>query len=897
MKKKTALIIATTPLLLFGLFFNSCNKQDEAPPIRPTITSIDPDNGSPGTEIKINGTAFGANSEKVSVTINGVPAVVKSVSNTLIVVIIPEDAGTGEVKVTVNGTTITGPTLTFRYRLAIKSVHPLEGTAGTLVTIVGKGFSLKAAEDLVTFNGKNAIIKSAKPDTLQVEVPFQAGDGVVGLVVGNQLVTGPFFHFIAPTGLTITTVNPAIGVTNTQVTIFGTQFKADANQNIVKFNGVAAAVSTATPLQLAVSVPSGCTSGPVTVEVAGQRVTGPVFTVFGISQLNPVAGAPGTVVTIDGDAFSETPSGNTVLFNGVAATVTAASTRQLVVVVPLGATTGVVSIKVGNLVASGPSFTVSPSSISGIVPSRGFPETDVDINGQGFDTHKAPVVKFNGVVADLKKLTSTKITATVPVNASTGYVTVEYGTVLMSGPVFTVIQTNLAAIQPTSGPTGTTVTINGTGINDDIGQATLSFNGVQATIVSISETQIVATVPSGATTGNISLKYGKREIYGPVFTVQPVSLTSVSPNTGNAGTAVTLTGTGFDPLLINTRVTFNGVAATIASATATEMVVNVPAGASTGDLVLAVNGFQINAGVFTVTTNIGVSTVADKLKASPVGVTIGQGGDLFVTLGARNSVVRIDATHNVTPYAGDNGAKLIDGPLSSAAFNTPNGIAADNAAGKLYVADAKNNMIRVVDNTTVSTLAGDGTGGNINGAGINARFNFPTGITMGPDGNLYVTDYYNHQVRKVTPGGEVTTIAGGGSAGFQDGMGTSALFNGPFGITADRAGNVYVCDSQNNRVRKITPSGDVTTVANVTHPMGIAVDPSGVPLYVCTTGSRIYEVSTGSAVTICGAGSGNADGTLSQAKFDIPVCLVLDADGNLYVADSNNKSIRKVTLH
>ncbi|HEY5749117.1 MAG TPA: IPT/TIG domain-containing protein [Chryseolinea sp.] len=901
MKKKTThpywphAITVVLSIVLFVFLFHGCSRKEEPPLVPPTISSIDPDSGMPGTEIKIGGTGFGVDIDKVSVTINGVPAVVKSVTETQIVVIIPEDAGSGPVKITVNGVTVTGPSFTFQDKLIIKDIQPKEGPAGTIVAIIGKGFSAKAADDIVTFNGKIAILKSVKKDTLFAEVPFQAGDGVVGLVVRNQLVTGPFFDFTESTGLTISAVNPSTGVATTEVTIFGSQFGASVAQNIVKFNGVAANVTQATTVQLKANVPAGATSGSVSVEVAGQRVTGPLFTVFGISQVDPAVGTPGTVVTLNGDAFSLVPSGNTVLFNGAVATVTSASARQLLVVVPLGATTGVVAVRVGNLVATGPTFTVSPSAITDISPNRGFPDSDVTINGQGFDTQNAPLVKFNGLAADVKRLSSTEIKVTVPTTATTGYVTVEYSSRLLSGPIFTVIQTNVASIQPSSGLAGTTVTINGTGFNTDLSQVVLKFNGVPAVIQSITETQIIATVPHGAKTGYISVKYGKREIYGPLFTVQQLSLASFEPAGGPAGAMVTLTGTGFDASLAGTLVTFNGALAAVVSATSTEIVVTVPALATTGDLMLEVNGFQINGGTFTVTPTMEVTTLVSGLTAPPLGIAIGRDGNLFVSQGTIHSILSIDGSGQVNTFAGENGSGFVDGAAVAAAFNFPNGVFADATSGDLYVADGNNNAIRQISNGVVSTLAG-GTQGQQDGAGSNAQFYFPLGITMAPDGNLYVTDFYNHLIRKITPGGNVTTFAGTGTAGAQNEVGTAASFNGPYGITSDDAGNLYVCDLYNDLVRKITPSGEVTTLVNLARPMGIVADKHGA-LYVCTDHSRIYEVSTGSAVLIAGSTPGNTNGPPLTASFNTPIALAIDADGNLYVADSNNKSIRKVTLH
>jgi sugar lactone lactonase YvrE len=904
MKKKTAFrfralaITTVLAIVLFVFLFYGCSRRDEPPLIPPTVTSIDPDNGMPGTEIKITGTGFGVDTAKVSVTVNGVAAVVESVTETQIVIIIPDDAGSGPVNVTVNGVTVNGPAFGYKEKLTIKDIQPKEGPAGTIVAIIGKGFSTKAADDVVTFNGKTAILKSIKKDTLYAEVPFQAGDGAVGLVVGNQLVTGPYFDFIESTGLTISSVIPSTGAASTEVTIFGSQFSATLAQNIVKFNGVAASITQATPEQLKVIVPAAATSGSVSVEVTGKRVTGPLFTVFGISQLDPAVGTPGTMVTINGDAFSQVPSGNTVLFNGAAATVTSASAQQLVVIVPIGATTGPVTVRVGNLVTTGPTFTVSPSAISTISPDHGFPDTDVVINGQGFDTRSAPVVKFNGVIADVKLLSPTQIKVTVPTTATTGYVTVEYGSRLLSGPIFTVILTNIASLQPSAGPSGTTVTINGTGFNTDLSQVVLKFNGVPAVIQSITETQIVAVVPQNATTGSISIKYGKREIYGPVFTVQavqPLSLVSFTPASGPVGTTVTLTGTGFDATLAGTVVTFNGVVASMVSASSIEIVVIVPNASTTGDLVLTVNGFQINGGTFTVTTATGVSTVANGLAAPPLGIAIGQGGNLLVTQGTINSILTIGASGTATTFAGTNVPGFSDGPAASATFHLPNGVYADAATGDVFVTDGDNNAIRQISNGVVTTLAG-GAQGQQDGTGSSAQFHFPLGITKAPDGNFYVTDFYNHLIRKITPGGEVTTIAGTGSAGSVNNTGTAASFNGPYGIASDYTGNLYVCDLNNNQVRKISTSGEVTTLVNLTQPMGIVADING-RVYVCTGTSRIYEVSTGSALLEAGSTPGNSNGALLTASFNTPVAMALDADGNLYVADSNNKSIRKVTLH
>ena len=162
----------------------------------------------------------------------------------------------------------------------------------------------------------------------------------------------------------------------------------------------------------------------------------------------------------------------------------------------------------------------------------------------------------------------------------------------------------------------------------------------------------------------------------------------------------------------------------------------------------------------------------------------------------------------------------------------------------------------------VTTLAGSaGVPGSADGTGSNARFYFPESVAVDAAGNVYVADTSNHTIRKITPAGAVTTLAGSaGNPGSADGMGSLARFAYPVGVAVDAAGNIYVADAGNNTIRKITPAGDVTTLA-------------------------------GSAA----AGPGNNDGTGVAARFSLPTFIAVDSNGTLYVSDRNNFSIRSVT--
>ncbi len=211
--------------------------------------------------------------------------------------------------------------------------------------------------------------------------------------------------------------------------------------------------------------------------------------------------------------------------------------------------------------------------------------------------------------------------------------------------------------------------------------------------------------------------------------------------------------------------------------------------------------------------------------------------------------------------AGTAGPGWFDGVGTAARISGPVGLARDGS-GNTYLADSANNTIRkIAPDGTVTTLAGlAGSPGSNDGLGGEARFNTPYGIAVGKDGTVYVADSNNHTIRKITPAGMVTTIAGlAGVPGSANNTGSAARFNFPRGITVDSENNLYVTDTSNDTIRKITPKGAVTTIAGFAGHPG-AVDSKGI-----------------------------------FASFNLPVGIVNDGNGNLYVADFNNGSVRKVT--
>lgn len=267
---------------------------------------------------------------------------------------------------------------------------------------------------------------------------------------------------------------------------------------------------------------------------------------------------------------------------------------------------------------------------------------------------------------------------------------------------------------------------------------------------------------------------------------------------------------------------------------------------------------------------------------------------------------------STTTLAGSGYAGSTNGTGTGASFNNPLNAAVD-AAGNVYVADAGNHSIRkITPSGVVTTFAGSGYAGYADGVGTSASFQHPSFIAIDASGNLFVSDQQNHRIRKITQTGVVTTFAGSGSIGSANGTGTGASFYYPMGLTFDASGNLYVADSYNNKIRKISPSGVVSNFAgsgslgavngaagsaSFKHPMGLGFDASGNLFVADRENYLVRKISTSGVVsTFAGSGfGGDANGIGTAATFNTTNNLVLDAEGNIYVSDHNNHRIRKIT--
>jgi sugar lactone lactonase YvrE len=290
----------------------------------------------------------------------------------------------------------------------------------------------------------------------------------------------------------------------------------------------------------------------------------------------------------------------------------------------------------------------------------------------------------------------------------------------------------------------------------------------------------------------------------------------------------------------------------------------------------------------------------------PFGIAVDSSGNIFVTDRENHKIRKITSQGEVSTLAGST-LGFADGKGTVAKFHFPEGIALDSS-GNIFVTDRDNYKIRkITSQGEVSTLAGS-IRGFADTKGAAAKFYWPSGIVVDNKGNILVTDTINHKIRKITSQGEVSTFAGS-TMGFADGHGTAAQFNYPYGIALDNKGNILVTDRNNDKIRKITSQGEVSTLAGSTEgfadghgaaakfywPYGIVVDTNGNILVADTHNHKIRKItSQGEVSTLAGSSAGYADGGGTAAQFNYPYGIAVDNKGNILVADYNNHKIRKI---
>jgi sugar lactone lactonase YvrE len=382
----------------------------------------------------------------------------------------------------------------------------------------------------------------------------------------------------------------------------------------------------------------------------------------------------------------------------------------------------------------------------------------------------------------------------------------------------------------------------------------------------------------------------------PAIVQQPINQTNL------AGTTATfsVSATGTQPM--NYQWQFNG--ANLPNTTFTPGIITTVAGHGTA-------GYSGDGGP---ATNAAMN--------APNSVVSDASGNLFIVDCNNQRIRKVSANGVITTVAGNGSAGYSGdgGPATNASMNTPNGIAID-ASGNLFISDGYNNRIRKVDqNGIITTVAGNGTAGysGDGGLAINARLYNTVGLAVDASGNLFIADCYNYRIRKVSTNGIITTVAGNGVQSYSGdgGAAINASLNNPYDVVVDDAGNLFIADLSNNRVRKVNTNGIISTVAGngsssysgdggaatsagFNSPTGVALDASGNLFIADYWAYRVRKVNTSGIIsTVAGngtAGYSGDGGVATNANLGKPWKAWVDSAGNMFIAEYGNNTIRKVT--
>ncbi len=392
----------------------------------------------------------------------------------------------------------------------VGSFNPTSGPPGTIVTVTGSGFTGGTmGVTSVRFNNIGTTYNVSDDQHLMATVPVGATTGKVSVTTseGTGFSVNDFVVPVAPVAPIISGFTPTSGSAGTQVAISGSHL---TGVNGVRFNGVSATFNFISDVQVNATVPSGATTGRITLTTtAGTATSSSNFTVTqgsqpSISNFSPTSGPVGTSVTINGSNFTGV---NGVRFNGVGAVFSFQNAGRVMATVPSGASTGRITLTTpAGTATSSSNFTVtqgSQPSISNFSPTSGPVGTSVTINGSNFTGVNG--VRFNGVSASFSFQNAGRVMATVPSGATTGRITLTTPTgTATSSSNFTVTGNapSISSFSPSGGNPGTAVTING---NRFTGVTSVRFNGASANYSFVNDGRVIATVPQGATTGRITV--------------------------------------------------------------------------------------------------------------------------------------------------------------------------------------------------------------------------------------------------------------------------------------------------------------------------------------------------------------------------------------------------------
>ena len=576
-------------------------------PIPPVITSISPSTAPAGTSVTIAGTGFGASATTSIVSFNGTAATTSAWTATSIQATVPSVSPAGPVTVTMGGARSTGYPFTLQVPV-ISSLEPTSGAPGTTVTLTGSGFETQQGASAVRVGGVVATPTLWNDNRITFAVPALAASGTVVVVVNSTPSAGVPFTVTGPPA--IGSLTPVSGLPGGLVTIAGTNFSTNGT---VTFAGTPASVRSWTSTSIVAAVPQTAASGSVVVDVFGVLSNGVPFTVSAapaITAVTPATGSAGQVVTISGSAFGASEGTSMVTFDGLLARVNNWSDTALSVVVPRDVSSGPVVVRVASRPSNAVTFSVPTGTLAGTVTR----------------------------VSDDAPIAGAAVLAQASTSSSRTTITARDGTFALPLPPGTYSVQAFAAWHQTGTFAGQTI------------QAGTTTNLPMALAAEPDATAVRYQYDAGDRLVGVIAPTGDSAAYrydaaGNIVAIERASSTSVTitavyPLQGPPGTAVTVTGTSFNPTASQNAVSLGGRAATVTAASTTQLTFLVPASATSGSITVTNSaGSATSSNRFVVTTSSGLPTVS---SVTPTTVTAAQAvtiaGSNFSTVTGGNRV-------------------------------------------------------------------------------------------------------------------------------------------------------------------------------------------------------------------------------------------------------------------
>jgi hypothetical protein len=478
-------------------------------------------------------------------------------------------------------------------RPVIERIEPAAGPVGTTVTIVGRNFM---DVQQVLFSGQSLPIQSVVPTRITVVIPADGRSGRFSVQgAGGTAESSQSFNIVQPPPAPVVTgFAPAAGVAGTDVALEGTGFSLRIYENRVSLNGLVLPVRTASTTRLTVTIPEGAQDGAFLIDVAnaGQALSAAAFDVLEplrIDRLEPAFGQVGAQVRILGSGFEPTIDGNTVKLGDKRCAVRSATSAELLVEIPARAQTGsfVVGVRNRGELASPEFRVIYPPVIRSLSPRAGFPGTEVTLTGENLGRTLDEVqASLGGVAAQVVLVSAGEVRVRIPERAGSGVLQLtirDAGTASAPQPFEVWAPPAVTSLSPTRGAPGTLVTVVGRGFLTRRGLTTVAVNGVAATVRSVGEAELTFEIPSGASTGRVTVTVrdrGEAQSATDLVVVQPPRITAISPAAAVPGENLTITGENFGSVMGDVTVTFGDSTVPLAlrSLSPTQLVVVAPAG-------------------------------------------------------------------------------------------------------------------------------------------------------------------------------------------------------------------------------------------------------------------------------------------------------------------------------